>query len=89
MKSFHDLFGDYPGIHGDNCLYSFVGDLLDDQVKIVATLIGDTKGGLDWFLFENECGDKGYEAGVDEGEVRSIKTVEDYLWLVDLYKEEV
>jgi len=55
--------------------------------SIVATLIGDTKAGLDWFLFENECGDKGYEAGIDEGETRPIKTVEDYLWLVDLNKD--
>ena len=27
--------------------------------------------------------------GVDEGETRQIKTIEDYLWLVDLSKEEV
>lgn len=89
MKKFHELFGEYPGIHSETCLYRFVNDLLTDQINIVATLIGDTKAGLNWFLFENECGDKGYEAGIDEGEVRPIKTVEDYLWLVDLDKEEV
>lgn len=89
MKKFHELFGDYPGLNSDTCLYRFVNDLLNDQVKIVATLIGDTKAGLEWFLFENECGDKGYTAGVDEGETRQIKTIEDYLWLVDLSKEEV
>ncbi|WP_292992567.1 hypothetical protein [Nitrosomonas sp.] len=87
MRKFHELFGDYPGLNSDTCLYRFVNDLLADQISIVATLIGDTKVGLDWFLFENECGDKGYEAGIDEGETRPIKTVEDYLWLVDVSKE--
>lgn len=83
MAKFNELFGDYPGLNSETCLYRFVNDLLNDQVKIVATLIGDTKAGLEWFLYENECGDKGYEAGIDEGEMRQIKTVEDYLWLVD------
>ena len=89
MRKFHELFGDYPGLNSDTCLYRFVNDLLADQISIVATLIGDTKAGLDWFLFDNECGDKGYPAGIDEGETRKIKTIEDYLWLVDLSKEEV
>jgi len=83
MRKFHELFGDYPGLNSDTCLYRFVNDLLDYQVEIVATLIGDTKSGLEWFLYDNECGDKGHEAGIDEGETRQIKTVEDYLWLVD------
>ena len=83
MRKFHELFGDYPGLNSDTCLYRFVNDLLDYQVEIVATLIGDNKAGLEWFLYENECGDKGHEAGIDEGETRQIKTVEDYLWLVD------
>jgi len=87
MKKFHELFGDYPGLNSETCLYRFVNDLLNDQVKIVAVLIGDTQAGLEWFLYENECGDKGYEAGIDEGETRQIKTIEDYLWLVDIGKE--
>lgn len=87
IKKFHELFGDYPGLNSDTCLYKFVNDRLSDYIGIVATLIGDTKDGLDWFLFENECGDKGYEAGIDEGETRKIRTVEDYLWLVDLNKD--
>ncbi len=83
---FQKLFGGIPG-NSDTSPYRFVNYLLSDQVKIVATLIGDTKEGLDWFLFENECGDKGYPAGIDEGETRKIRTVEDYLWLVDLDKD--
>ena len=88
VDKFDDLFGGIPG-NSDTCSYRFVDKLINDQVKIVATLIGDTKEGLEWFLFENECGDKGYSAGIDEGETRPIKTIEDYLWLVDLSKEEV
>ena len=87
MKKFNELFGDYPGLNSDTCLYRFVNDLLNGHVKIVAALIGDSKEGLEWFLYENKCGDKGYEAGIDEGETRQIKTIEDYLWLVDIGKE--
>ena len=86
-EKFRDLFGAYPGIESETCQYRFVNDLISNQVKIVATLIGDTNEGLQWFLYDNECGDKGYEAGIDEGETRKIKTIEDYLWLVDLDKE--
>lgn len=83
---FQELFGGLPG-NSDTSPYRFVEDLFDDHIRIVATLIGDTVHGLDWFLFENECGDKGYEAGIDEGETREIRTVEDYLWLVDVSKD--
>ena len=86
-EKFHELFGDYPGINSETCLYRFVKDMLNDQIKIVSALIGDNKEGLQWFLFDNECGDKGYEAGIDEGDIRPIKTIEDYLWLVDIGKE--
>ena len=81
---FYELFGGIPG-NSDTCLYRFVDDLVNDQIQLVAALIGDTKEGLDWFIYENECGEKGHEAGF-EGNMRSIKTAEDYLWLVEVDK---
>lgn len=42
-EKFNKLFGDYPGINSEICLYRFVKDMLDDQIKIVATLLGDKR----------------------------------------------
>ena len=36
---------------------------------------------LSWFVYENEFGKKGMEAGVDN-ELREIKTIDDFLWFV-------
>lgn len=79
---FFELFGDIPG-NSDTCLYRFVGALVKDQIQLVAALIGDTENGLNWFIYENDCGAKGYEAGID-GDLRPIRTIDDYLWLVNL-----
>lgn len=79
---FFELFGGYAG-NSDTCLYRFVDDLVKDQIQLVAALIGDTEIGLDWFIYENDCGAKGYEAGID-GDLRPIRTIDDYLWLVNL-----
>lgn len=82
---FQELFGGLPG-NSDTSPYRFVEDLFDDQIKLVAAIIGDSKENLEWFIYENECGDNGCEAGID-GDMREIRTAEDYLWLVDIGKE--
>ena len=79
---FYDLFGGRPG-NSDTSPYRFVEDLFDDQIKLVAELIGGSKDDLEWFVYENKCGNRGYQAGID-GDMRNIRTVENYLWLVDL-----
>ena len=82
---FDELFGGFMG-NGD-CYYSrFMDDLFDDQIKLVAEMIGDRKEGLEWFVYDNECGDKGLEAGVD-GDMRKIKTVDDYIYLIKKQSE--
>ena len=79
---FDELFGVWIG-SGDNSYSRFIDNLFNDQIRLVAELIGDSKDGLEWFVYENECGNKGHQAGID-GDMRHIRTVEDYLWLVDL-----
>ncbi len=79
---FDELFGAFLG--GSDSYYSrFINDLFDDQIKLVAELIGDTKEGLEWFIYDNECGEKGMEARVGENVMRKINTVDDYIGLME------
>ncbi len=85
-EKFQELFGGIPG-NSETSPYRFVEKLFADHIRLVAVLVGDSKEGLQWFLYDNDCGKYGLEAGIDEGETRKIKTIEDYLWLVDISKE--
>jgi hypothetical protein len=40
---------------------------------------------VEWFVYENDCGRNGYEAG-PEGEIRAVKTVEDLMDLAEAEK---
>lgn len=43
------------------------------------------EGWLEWFIYENDCGERGHEAGYD-GNMKQIRTVDD---LLDLMEEGV
>jgi hypothetical protein len=78
---FDELFGAFLG--GSDSYYSrFIDNLFDDQIKLVAEIIGDTKEGLGWFIYDNECDEKGMEAGVGKNALRKINTVDDYISLI-------
>lgn len=82
-EKFRELFGGIPG-DCDACLYQFAEKLVSDQIRLIAAIIGDTKDGLEWFIYENECGEKGMQAGIDGEDLREIRSIDDYLWLVEL-----
>lgn len=82
---FDELFGGFLG-NGDSYYSRFVGDLFDDQIELVAEIIGDTKEGLEWFIYDNECGEKGLEAGGVGGILIKINTIDDYIGLVELFQ---
>lgn len=55
-----------------------------DAMVAIARLIGDAGDWLDWFINENECGAKGYEAKRAEWETaRPIRTVSDLLDILE------
>jgi hypothetical protein len=78
---FDELFGAFLG-GGDSYYSRFIDNLFGDQIKLVAELIGDTKEGLEWFIYDNECGEKGLEARAGENEMHKINTVDDYIELI-------
>lgn len=56
--------------------------LIECLVSIVATAVGDDYKWVDWFVFENEMGRKGLEAG-KTGRFKPIKTAEDLLEMIN------
>lgn len=52
----------------------------DRYGALIEAIIGRRTGLLEWFIWENDCGKNGIEAG-QEGDVRPIKTVDDLVWL--------
>jgi hypothetical protein len=59
--------------------------LFDQQVKLIEA-VSDLPVDVSWFVYENDCGRKGYEAG-PEGEVIAVKTVQDLMDLAEIEKE--
>ncbi len=54
----------------------------DLALTYLKKLIGDEYDWLDWFIYENDCGKKGYEAG-EKGNLKPVKTIEDILEIIE------
>ena len=64
-------------------LYTAVFELIDVAILAAASAIGDSAGEwLDWFVHDNDCGRKAYEAGYNDN-IKPIRTVEDLLDLIE------
>ena len=64
-------------------LYNAIFGLLNVAIMATAEAIGGSAGEwLDWFVHDNDCGRKAYEAGY-EGRLKPIRTVEDLLDLIE------
>ena len=64
-------------------LYTAVFELIDVAILAAASAIGDSAGEwLDWFVHDNDCGRKAYEAGYNDN-LKPIRTVEDLLDLIE------
>jgi len=69
------------GIGGE--LIESVFNLISLHVKTIERLIGDKNETIDWYIWENNCGSKGLEAGNND-ETRPIKTIDDLIWIIYL-----
>ena len=82
-EKFDELFGVLPGFEGNgDCHYQVFDNLFNDFIKMVAKEIGDSDCGINWFVWENDCGKEGLEADVN-GEMKIIKTASDYIDFVE------
>lgn len=45
---------------------------------MTARVIGIDPYSLDWWIWENDCGARGHECGLGDGEMTPMRTLEDY-----------
>lgn len=64
----------------------FGSEFIDDYINLLSEAIGDYTDFVSWFVFENEFGAKGLEAGPTTEDLKPIKTARD-LWEWCLEKE--
>ena len=70
---------------------SMFGDVIEQNLqaftRLVAKQVGDEGGFLDWYRFENDMGEKGFEAGPNNAPHRKICNIEDLLWAIKVEGE--
>jgi len=71
------------GCTADSPLFKAVWECFEDHTKVVAQLVGDREGWIEWYVRENECGAKGMAAGYD-GVVMPVKTLSDLVRLIEI-----
>lgn len=80
VDQFQKMFGTFPG--NGECSYEAFSMLFSDYIALVAKQIGETKEGIEWFVWENDCGEKGMEAAPQGGKLTPICDADDYVDLV-------
>lgn len=55
---------------------------MDVLIECVSALIGDEREWLSWYIWENDCGNKGLEASRPDGTMAPVSTVADLLAVV-------
>jgi hypothetical protein len=63
----------------------FGGFFLDDYIRVLSELVGDVGGWVSWYVFENDFGKKGLEAGYN-GYTPKITSVDELWKLIELSK---
>ena len=87
FEKFDALFGVGHGFHGaSDGSFDVFNRLLDEYSALVAEKIGDSKEGIDWFIFENDCGGNGMECWIRH-EQFIITNPEDYIRFLNVFNE--
>jgi hypothetical protein len=71
----------HGGINFEHMLYELPYTLLDEHIKLLEQTAGDEYGNLAWYIFENDCGNRGFEAG-EKGNNFKIKNLDDLFKLI-------
>ena len=78
IDSSSELFGFSDG----SKFYDYIFEIDNYMMQEVMQKIGDDSNWLDWFIFENDCGEKAMEAGYDKN-LKPIKTIDDLIELIE------
>lgn len=77
MEMMYSVFGRNPEGPFQDGIYG----LFDMAIDGVAKAIGDEDDWLSWFIYENDWGKKGYEAGYEP--MVKIKSIEDFVTILE------
>ena len=74
-----DIFG-----HGviDSELFDRTFRCFDRYKEAVSEIVGDKSDWIGWYIYDNDCGKNGLEAG-HEDNMKSIETIDDLLELIE------
>lgn len=87
FEKFDALFGVGHGFPGaSDGSFDVFNRLFDEYSALVAEKIGDSKEGIDWFVYDNECGEKGKYCFV-ENEEFAITGSADYVRYLTIFNE--
>lgn len=79
LDDFQSLFG----VSDDSRVFELFSMLDDYMLTLLEEVIGDDDKWVEWYIYENDCGGRGFEAGYD-GIKKPINSVDD---LVELIRE--
>jgi len=82
LKGVTEQFNALAGATSDSPLLLAAWEVFDAYVDQVSEKIGDKADWLTWFIWENECGARGFEVGMT-GSHRKINSVEDFAALME------
>ena len=80
-----EAFADLTGAAYDKGLLDKVWRCVEYHRRHTAALIGDDFDWLSWYIFENDCGERGHKAGFS-GKERPIRTTRDLLRVMEATK---
>jgi len=70
------------GLQPEGELWQAVFGLAESYVAVIDADIGQGLDWVGWFIWENDCGRTGHDAGFD-GECRAICSVADLMWVIE------
>ena len=78
LDKLQELFGFTDSV----MLYDTLFAMENFSIELVEEIVDDKGKWIEWFVYENDCGEKEYEAGLFD-HLKKIKTVDDLLELIE------
>lgn len=78
IDKLQELFGFTDSV----MLYDTLFAMEDFSIELVEEIVDDKEKWIEWFVYENDCGEKELEAGRQDN-LKKIKTVDDLLELIE------
>lgn len=76
-----DSIGSIFSFCPESPFFDLYGKMIDNQIRLIAKIIGDEYDYLNWFFFENDLGKKSFEVTF-EGKSIQVKDVDSLLEVI-------